>query len=116
MTRPLGGRALFAFVSPLYAAADAQVMVRYCVQCHNLPSPAMHHAAKRPVVLDRMVMRMQGGGNMGTLMRDIMEKGMEWMNRVVGNRSDTAEPQLRIEEITCFLVHHAKKTDPAADP
>jgi len=72
MTRPLGGRALFAFVSPLYAEADAQVMVKYCVQCHNLPSPAMHHAAKRPVVLDRMVMRIQGGGNMGALMRDMM--------------------------------------------
>ena len=103
MTRPLGGRALFAFVSPLYAAADAQVMVRYCVQCHNLPSPAMHHAAKRPVVLDRMVMRIQGGGNMGTLMRDMM----------AGVASPSGE-ETRL--LAAHLGRNAKKTDPAADP
>jgi hypothetical protein len=50
----------------------ARLTVRYCVQCHNLPSPAMHEAAKWPKVVDRMVLRMQGRGNMGTLMRDMM--------------------------------------------
>ncbi|MEI6304258.1 MAG: hypothetical protein WCR74_22715 [Betaproteobacteria bacterium] len=164
---------------PQPESRGAQLMVKYCVQCHNLPNPAMHHAAKWPVILDRMVVRMQGKGNMGTLMRDMMagvaapseeetrllaaylgrnaqtpldpkkypdinrpqaqafrlacqqchvlpdpqrysarqwpaviarmEKNMEWMNRVIGNRADPTEPQLRIEEITGFLVRHAKK-------
>lgn len=50
----------------------ARLMVRYCVQCHNLPNPAMHQAAKWPVVFDRMVVRMRGKGNMGELMKDMM--------------------------------------------
>jgi hypothetical protein len=50
----------------------AQLTLRYCVQCHNLPNPAMHHAAKWPAIVERMVMRMEGRGNMGTLMADMM--------------------------------------------
>jgi len=57
---------------PEPASAGAQLTVRYCVQCHNLPNPAMHHAAKWPGIVDRMVPRMQGRGNMGTLMADMM--------------------------------------------
>jgi cytochrome c2 len=53
-------------------SAGAQLTVRYCVQCHNLPNPAMHHAGKWPPVVDRMVVRMEGRGNMGTLMSDMM--------------------------------------------
>ena len=50
----------------------AALMARYCVQCHNLPNPAMHEAARWPKVVDRMVVRMQGRGNMGTLMSEMM--------------------------------------------
>jgi hypothetical protein len=50
----------------------ARLTQRYCVQCHNLPNPAMHPAAKWPMVLERMVKRMRGRGNMGTLMADMM--------------------------------------------
>ena len=50
----------------------AQLALRYCVQCHNLPNPAMHHAPKWPGVVDRMVKRMEGRGNMGTLMSEMM--------------------------------------------
>jgi cytochrome c2 len=53
-------------------SAGAQLMLRYCVQCHNLPNPAMHHAARWPAVVERMVLRMQGRGNMGALMADMM--------------------------------------------
>jgi hypothetical protein len=165
---------------PQPKSRGAQLVVRYCVQCHNLPNPAMHHAAKWPGIAERMVVRMQGKGNMGTLMSDMMaevaapsdeeipalvaylrrnaqkpldpkkypdvneprsqsfklacqqchvlpdpqrytaaqwpavvarmEKNMEWMNRVVGNRHDPTEPQLRIEEILDFLTRHAKKS------
>jgi hypothetical protein len=52
--------------------AGARLTLRYCVQCHNLPNPAMHHAAKWPKVVHRMVERMRGRGNMGRLMADMM--------------------------------------------
>jgi len=50
----------------------AQLTVRYCVQCHNLPNPAMHHAAKWPTIVERMVLRMEGKGNYGELMFEMM--------------------------------------------
>ena len=50
----------------------ARLALRYCVQCHNLPNPAMHHAPKWPAIVDRMVVRMEGRGNMGKLMADMM--------------------------------------------
>ncbi len=46
--------------------------MQYCVQCHNLPNPAMHHAAKWPGIFERMVVRMRGKGNMGELMYEMM--------------------------------------------
>jgi hypothetical protein len=50
----------------------AQLTLRYCVQCHNLPNPAMHDAAKWPAIVERMVLRMEGRGNMGQLMAEMM--------------------------------------------
>jgi cytochrome c1 len=50
----------------------AQLAIQYCVQCHNLPNPAMHHAAKWRSTVERMVPRMEGRGNMGKLMADMM--------------------------------------------
>jgi cytochrome c5 len=35
----------------------ARLLVRYCWQCHNLPSPAMHSAAEWPGIADRMFYR-----------------------------------------------------------
>ena len=51
---------------------EAGLAVRYCVQCHNLPNPAMHHAEKWPRIVERMVLRMRGRGNMGRLMTEMM--------------------------------------------
>jgi cytochrome c5 len=50
----------------------AQLLSRYCVQCHHLPSPAMHHPDKWPKIVDRMVVRMRGQGNRGALMKHMM--------------------------------------------
>jgi len=50
----------------------AQLMLKYCVQCHNLPNPAMHERGKWPAIFERMVLRMKGRGNMGSLMHDMM--------------------------------------------
>src|SRR5256885_1789912 len=57
---------------PQPGSQGAKLAARYCVQCHNLPNPAMHHAAKWPSIVERMVGRMEGRGNMGTLMADLM--------------------------------------------
>jgi hypothetical protein len=53
-------------------SAGAALVRRYCVQCHNLPNPAMHNAAKWPGIVDRMLQRMHGRGNLGSLMSDMM--------------------------------------------
>jgi hypothetical protein len=50
----------------------AQLTLRYCVQCHNLPNPAMHEQKRWPSVIDRMVGRMRGKGNLGALMTEMM--------------------------------------------
>jgi cytochrome c5 len=57
---------------PEPASRGAALTVRYCVQCHNLPNPAMHQAGKWPKVVERMVARMRGRGNMGRLMHEMM--------------------------------------------
>ncbi len=50
----------------------AKLTVRYCVQCHNLVNPAMHTAERWKNVVERMVWRMRGNGNLGDLMKDMM--------------------------------------------
>jgi hypothetical protein len=57
---------------PAPKSRGAHLLVQYCVQCHNLPNPAMHHAAKWPAIFERMVVRMKGKGNMGELMHEMM--------------------------------------------
>jgi len=57
---------------PNAKSRGASLLVRYCVQCHNLPNPAMHQAQKWPGIVERMVLRMQGRGNLGTLMSEMM--------------------------------------------
>ena len=50
----------------------AELTRRYCVQCHNLANPAMHDAARWPSVIARMVPRMEGEGNLGRVMGEMM--------------------------------------------
>jgi len=57
---------------PEPASRGARLTIEYCVQCHNLPNPAMHHAAKWPGIVERMVLRMRGKGNLGELMKEMM--------------------------------------------
>ena len=168
-----------AAMLPESRSRGAQLTQRYCVQCHNLANPAMHDAGRWPSVVARMVPRMEGKGNMGKLMSEMMagvespspedslaitaylrkhsqrpldpkkipdvnaptaesfrlacgqchvlpdpqrhtarewpavvarmQKNMEWMNRVVGSRPIPGEPQLKIEDISRFLIRHARK-------
>jgi len=50
----------------------ARLAARYCVQCHYLPNPQMHTAARWSPIIERMVWRMQGRGNMGPVMKEMM--------------------------------------------
>ena len=54
-------------------SAGAQALTRYCVQCHYLPSPYMHTPERWQVVVECMNRRTQGEGNMGILMKELME-------------------------------------------
>ncbi|MDP1536142.1 MAG: hypothetical protein Q8L95_03045 [Burkholderiales bacterium] len=54
-------------------SAGARLAVRYCVQCHYLPNPQMHTAKRWHPIIERMVWRMRGEGNMGGLMKEMME-------------------------------------------
>ena len=74
----------------------ARLVLRYCVQCHNLPNPAMHEAARWPSVVDRMVQRMRGKGNLGTLMAEMMANV---------EAPDDAEQRA----LLAYLVRHAQK-------
>jgi hypothetical protein len=57
---------------PEPASEGARLTVRYCVQCHNLVNPAMHTPERWKSVVERMVWRMRGNGNMGELMKEMM--------------------------------------------
>lgn len=50
----------------------ARLAARYCIQCHYLPNPQMHAPARWQPVVERMLWRMRGEGNMGSLMKDMM--------------------------------------------
>jgi len=82
----------------------AKLVVAYCVQCHNLPNPAMHHDAKWPGIVRRMVLRMEGKGNMGTLMAEMM----------AGVKAPHAEDT---KAIVAYLQRHSQKPlDPERYP
>jgi len=74
----------------------ARLVVRYCVQCHNLPNPAMHEAKRWSSVLDRMVARMKGKGNLGTLMAEMM-----------ANVAAPSDEEQRV--LLAYLAKHAQK-------
>ena len=47
------------------ASIEAGLLVRYCAQCHNLPSPATHSAEEWTAVVDRMDRLMSSVEGMG---------------------------------------------------
>jgi len=89
---------------PAPRSPGAKLVIAYCVQCHNLPNPAMHHAAKWPGIVERMVLRMEGKGNMGTLMAEMM----------AGVKAPGADDT---KAIVAYLRRHAQKPlDPERYP
>ena len=89
---------------PQRDSEGARLTLRYCVQCHNLANPAMHHAEKWPAIVDRMVVRMEGRGNLGRLMAEMMA-GVK------------APAPAETQTLTAYLQKHAQKPlDPARYP
>lgn len=80
---------------PEPGSEGARLTVRYCVQCHHLASPAMHTPTRWRSVVDRMVWRMRGNGNMGALMKEMMAKV-----EAPGDR--------QVETIVRYLQKHAQ--------
>lgn len=80
---------------PEPGSEGAQLTVRYCVQCHHLVNPAMHTPERWKPVVDRMVWRMRGNGNLGAAMKDLMAH--------VKAPSDE-----EIETLTRYLQKHAQ--------
>lgn len=100
---------------PEPASEGARLATRYCVQCHYLPSPQMHTPDKWTSTVVRMVWRMQGKGNMGALMREMMDKVEAPADREIatltaylrkhGQREmDPAHPALRTEAGKMFSI------------
>ena len=81
-------------------SAGAQALTQYCVQCHYLPSPYMHTPEGWREVVERMDRRMRGEGNMGTLMKELME-GVK------------APSQDELDSLLAYLGKHGQK---AIDP
>ncbi len=74
----------------------ARLTARYCVQCHYLPNPPMHTADKWSATIVRMVWRMQGKGNLGVVMKEMMD------NVQAPNDQEVAA-------LTAYLQKHGQK-------
>ncbi len=96
-------------------SGGAKLTVRYCVQCHYLPAPHMHTAKRWTAVVERMNWRMQGKGNMGTLMKDMMAgvaapNAAElatlttYLQKHAQNEIDSAHPALKTKEGQMFSI------------
>ncbi|MGH8727583.1 MAG: hypothetical protein ACREV9_05395 [Burkholderiales bacterium] len=81
---------------PQAGSQGAKLLERYCVQCHYLPDPRMHSPKHWPHVVDRMVRRMRGEGNLGEQMKDLM-RGVE------------APDDDEVAELNSYLQRHGQQ-------
>jgi len=84
-------------------SAGARLAARYCVQCHYLPNPRMHTAARWKPVVERMIWRMQGHGNLGRVMSDMM----------AGLQAPTDSESAVLAD---YFARHAQREIPSAHP
>lgn len=57
---------------PEAGSREAKLLSEYCIQCHYLPDPKMHAPDHWPYIVERMVRRMRGEGNIGREMKELM--------------------------------------------
>lgn len=99
---------------PDAASRGAKLTALYCVQCHHLPNPAMHDPVRWRGVVERMVPRMEGKGNLGALMADMMKAPGAMQG---GQPRGLAAPGAsEAREIAAYLQRHAQQPLDAAEP
>lgn len=86
----------------------AKLTARYCVQCHYLPNPRMHSAERWKPIVVRMVWRMEGKGNMGELMKEMMAHVRAPTNGEVGTLAEYLQKHAQRE---IAPEHPALKTE-----
>ena len=88
---------------PEPSSEGARLLAAYCVQCHYLPSPYMHSGERWKSVVERMVWRMRGNGNMGALMKDLMAQVR-------------APTDSEVQALVRYLERHGQRELAASDP
>lgn len=96
-------------------SSGAQLFVRYCTQCHELPGPGLHTAGEWPSVADRMSQRMR---MMSGMMRDIEAPNNDEFHTLVAylqqhaqipidraRYTDLSAPAGKLFEATCSQCH-----------
>ena len=110
---------------PEPGSEGAKLMARYCVQCHNLPSPMMHSAAEWPGVAEKMFQRMSMCSRMSGMgmMGNMGGMGMKGMmggasgNGMMGMMNIKAPSAKEQEIIVSYLKEHSLKSiQPGALP
>ncbi|TAM79627.1 MAG: hypothetical protein EPN47_17650 [Acidobacteria bacterium] len=110
---------------PAPGSEGAKLIAKYCVQCHNLPSPSMHSAGEWPGVADRMFQRMSMCSRMSGMgmMRNMGGMGMKGMmggtsgNGMMGMMNVKAPSAHEQEIIVAYLKEHSLKSiQPGALP
>jgi cytochrome c5 len=76
------------------SSEGARLVVEYCAQCHNLPSPAMHSASEWPAIAERMFRRMAMYSQMG--MGKMGGMGMGGMMGMMNMKSPSSQDQQAI--------------------
>ena len=95
---------------PARDSMGARILVQYCVQCHALPSPAMHAANDWPVVLRRMWMRIDMmHGELGATVPEAAAR-VQLTNYLTGHALQVASslpagPIRPLFEATCSRCH-----------
>jgi len=89
----------------------ARLTALYCVQCHHLPDPAMHDRSRWHGIVLRMVPRMEGKGNLGALMAEMMKAPGGAQARGLA-----APGAAEAREIVAYLQRHAQKPLDPNDP
>jgi len=69
----------------------ARLLARYCIQCHDLPPPALHTSNEWPKVLARMEQRMGKMSRMGFILSPTNQERRIILNYLKRHAADTAE-------------------------
>jgi len=69
----------------------ARLLAHYCIQCHDLPAPALHASNEWPQVLARMEQRMEKMSRMGFILSPTGQERSVILNYLKRHAADTAE-------------------------